>query len=76
MDRTYRAVPLDILYAPHLEVHWFRAASDLAAMTEAKQHFGSEMPFVLWDGERKALTYKPLVHLMQSKGSSAPPSTG
>ena len=74
MDRIYRAVPLDILYAPHLEEHRFQAVSDLAAATEAKQHFGSEMPFVLWEGERKALTYRPLANLMRSRGGSAPPS--
>lgn len=57
MQKPFRAV-LVLQDAPKREVTLL-AKSDFDALTQAKQVFGTDSHFELWEGERRALTYRP-----------------
>ena len=68
MFRHYRALPIEMSSLFDVGVYRVLAETDLDAADRVKAHYGADMPFVLWDGERKALTYKPLAYVMRLKG--------
>ena len=57
MLKPYRAV-LIVQEKAVREVE-IMAESDFSALTQAKQAFGAEAQFDLWEGQRRALIYRP-----------------
>ena len=60
LDRTYRVVPLEILFAPHIDMDHMAARSDFEALEKAKSQLGPNLSFALWEGDRHVLTYQPV----------------
>ena len=57
MPKPFRAVPVGQA-VPGAEVR-ITAETDFDAFEQAKQALGSQTHFDLWDGQRRALCYRP-----------------